>query len=80
MGYAVIIEKRPTSFGAHLPDLPGCVAAAETREHMYALVVQAIEMYVAALYVAALKEEGLPVPIRIRASLWWRTTEVGAPA
>ena len=75
MGYAVIIEKRPTSFGAHLPGLPGCVAAAETREHMYALVVQAIEMYV-----AALKEKGLPVPIRIRASLWWRTTEVGAPA
>ena len=57
MGYAVIIEKGPTSFGAHVPDLPGCVAAAETREDVYALILQAIEMYV-----AALKEEGLPVP------------------
>ena len=57
MGYAVIIEKGPTSFGAHVPDLPGCVAAAETRKEVYALILQAIEMYV-----AALMEEGLPVP------------------
>ncbi len=57
MGYSVIIEKGQTSFGAHVPDLPGCVAAAETREDVYALILQAIEMYV-----AALKEEGLPVP------------------
>ena len=57
MGYAVIIEKGQTSFGAHVPDLPGCVAAAETREDVYALILQAIEMYV-----AALKEEWLPVP------------------
>ena len=60
MGYAVIIEKGPTSFGAHVPDLPGCVAAAETREEVYALILQAIEMYVAALmeYVAALMADG----------------------
>ena len=31
MGYAVIIEKGPNSYGAHVPDLPGCVAAAETK-------------------------------------------------
>ena len=57
MGYAVIIEKGPTSFGAHVPDLPGCVAAAETREEVYSLILRAIEVYV-----AALMEEGLPVP------------------
>ncbi len=57
MGYAVIIEKGPTSYGAHVPDLPGCVAAAETKEEVRSLILEAIT-----LYVEALKEEGLPVP------------------
>ena len=57
MKYAVVIEKGPNSYGAHVPDLPGCVAAAETREEVYTLIREAI-----ALYVKALKEEGLPVP------------------
>ncbi len=30
MRYAVIYEKGPTSYGAYIPDLPGCVAVAET--------------------------------------------------
>lgn len=57
MKYAVVIEKGPNSYGAHVPDLPGCVAAAETREEVYTLIREAI-----ALYVEAMKEEGLPVP------------------
>ena len=57
MGYAVIIEKGPNSYGTHVPDLPGCVAAAETREEVRSLILEAIT-----LYVEALKEEGLPVP------------------
>ena len=57
MKYAVVLEKGPNSYGAHVPDLPGCVAAAETREEVYTLIREAI-----ALYVKALKEEGLPVP------------------
>ena len=32
MKYTVIIEKGLTSYGAYLPDLPGCVAAGESRE------------------------------------------------
>jgi predicted RNase H-like HicB family nuclease len=32
MRYAVITEEGENSFGAYVPDLPGCVAAAETRE------------------------------------------------
>ena len=55
--YAVVIEKGPTSYGAHVPDLPGCVAAAETRDEVCALINEAIE-----LYVEALEEDGLPVP------------------
>ena len=57
MKYAVVIEKGPTSFGAHVPDLPGCVAAGETRDEVCALIREAIE-----LYVAALEEDGLPIP------------------
>ena len=57
MRYAVIIENGPTSYGAHVPDLPGCVAVAETRDEVCALIQKAIE-----LYVEALEEEGLPVP------------------
>ncbi len=55
--YAVVIEKGPTSYGAHVPDLPGCVAAAETREEVCALIREAIQ-----LYVEALEEDCLPVP------------------
>lgn len=30
MRYAVVIEKGETSYGACVPDLPGCVAVAES--------------------------------------------------
>ena len=55
--YAVVIEKGSTSYGAHVPDLPGCVAAAETKEEVCSLIREAIE-----LYVEALEEDGLLVP------------------
>ena len=29
MKYLVIVEEGETSFGAYVPDLPGCVAAAD---------------------------------------------------
>ena len=57
MKYAVVMEKGPTSYGAHVPDLPGCVAAAETREEVCTLIREAID-----LYVEALEEDGHPVP------------------
>ena len=57
MKYAVVIEKGRTSYGAHVPDLPGCVAAAETREEVCALIREAIQ-----LYVEALEKDGLAVP------------------
>lgn len=40
-----------------MPDLPGCVAAAETRDEVCALIREAI-----ALYVETLERDGLPVP------------------
>jgi predicted RNase H-like HicB family nuclease len=45
MQYTVIIEKRPTSYGAYVPDLPGCVALGATREEVEELIKGAIEMH-----------------------------------
>lgn len=55
--YAVIYEKGPTSWGAHVLDLPICVAVGDTLEEVQKLITEAIE-----LYVETLKEEGKPVP------------------
>ena len=57
MTYAVIIEKGPHSYGAQVPDLPGCVAVAETRDEVCSLIMEAM-----AMYVEELKQEGWPVP------------------
>lgn len=46
MQYTIVIEKGPTSYGAHVPELPGCVAAAETREEVSTLIREAIRIYV----------------------------------
>jgi predicted RNase H-like HicB family nuclease len=53
----VIIEKGETSFGAYVPDLPGCVAAAETKEEVLQLIHEAIE-----LHVEGLREDGQTIP------------------
>ena len=57
MRYAVVIEHGPESFGAYVPDLPGCVAAGETREEVVRLIQEAIEFHI-----EGLRREGLPVP------------------
>lgn len=57
MKYAVIIEKGKTSYGAYVPDLPGCVAAGETREEVIRLIHEAIEFHI-----EGLKEDGEIIP------------------
>lgn len=57
MDYVVIIEKGERSYGAYVPDLPGCVAVGETREEAMQLIREAIE-----LHLEALREEGQPAP------------------
>jgi len=57
MRYLVVIEKGATSFGAYVPDLPGCVAAGETRDEVLRLIREAIEFHI-----EGLKQEGQPVP------------------
>ena len=57
MRYMVVIERGDTSWGAHVPDLPGCVAVGETREEVLRLIREAIE-----LHIHGLRQDGLPVP------------------
>lgn len=57
MQYLVIIEKGPTSYGAYVPDLPGCVAVAETEEKVEALIREAIEFHL-----EGMRENGDPIP------------------
>ena len=57
MKYAVVVEQGETSFGAHVPDLPGCVAVAETRNEVLKLIQEAIQFHI-----EGLREDGLPVP------------------
>jgi len=57
MKYTVIVEQGPTSWGAYVPDLPGCIAAAETREEVISLIQAAIEFHIEGLL-----EQGEPIP------------------
>lgn len=38
--YAVVIEKGPTNYGAYGPDLPGCIAVADTVQEVEQLIRQ----------------------------------------
>jgi len=65
MRYTIVIEQGDDSFGAYVPDLPGCVAAASTREEAVKLIHEAIEEHL-----QVLREEGMPVPALH--CLWFR--------
>ena len=55
--YVVVIEKGPTSYGAYMPDLPGCVAVAESEEEVVDLIREA-----AIDHIDMLRQNGEPVP------------------
>ncbi len=44
--YTIIIEDAGTNFAAYVPDLPGCVGAADTVEELEELMRQAIEFHI----------------------------------
>ena len=58
MRYLVIIEKGESSWGAHVPDLPGCIAVAETREEVIELIKEAIDFHL-----EGLRERGESAPV-----------------
>ncbi len=57
MNYAVVIEKGETSYGAYVPDLPGCVAVGETLEEVETLMNEAIQ-----IHLEGMREDELPIP------------------
>ena len=57
MEYAVTLERGPNNYGASVPDLPGCVAAADTREETLELIREGI-----GYHIELMLEDGDPVP------------------
>jgi predicted RNase H-like HicB family nuclease len=55
--YAIVVEEAEGNLAAYVPDLPGCVATAESVEELEQLIREAIE-----LHLAGLAEDGLPIP------------------
>ena len=55
--YAVIYERSTSGWSAWLPDLPGCVAAGESREQVEQLIREAT-----VAHIESLREHGEPVP------------------
>ncbi len=56
-GYAVVIEGSSGSYSAYSPDLPGCVAAAETVDQVKRLMDEAVQMHI-----QGLRDADEPVP------------------
>ena len=58
MKYTIVIEKTEKNYGAYVPDLPGCVAVAETRTGLMKLIREAIK-----LHLESLSESGESIPL-----------------
>lgn len=55
--YMVVVERGATSYGAYVPDLPGCAVVGEEKEEVLELIKEAIELHLEALH-----QQGLPIP------------------
>ena len=58
MEILVVVEKGKASYGAYIPDLPGCVAVGESRRQVMKLIREGIQ-----LHIRAMKEAGEPIPL-----------------
>jgi predicted RNase H-like HicB family nuclease len=69
--FLVVVEKGNSSYGAYVPDLPGCVAVGDSRRQVLKLIREGIE-----LHIQAMRKAGEPVPtptskseiVRVRAA------------
>ena len=57
MRYMVVVEQGPSSFGAYVPDLPGCIAAGSSKQEVLQLIQEAIEFHL-----EGIKGQGASVP------------------
>ena len=68
MKYVVVYEPTPTRCSAYLPDLPGCVAAGETRKETGRLIGEAV-----GFHIYGLRQDNEPIP---DPGAWTQTVEV----
>ena len=59
MRFVILIEPTATGFSAHVPDLPGCVAAGETRDETLQLMREAIGFHLEGM---RLNGDAIPQP------------------
>lgn len=46
MKYTIILEEGTSSYGAFVPDIPGCIAIGKTKEETLQLIKEAIEFHI----------------------------------
>lgn len=56
-GYAIVVERGPTSYGAYVPDLPGCVAVAHTEAEVRKLIREGVH-----IHLEEMRLGGEPIP------------------
>ena len=57
MKYTVVIERTSNNYAAYVPDLPGCVATASTREELLEEIREAVEFHL-----EGMREDGEAIP------------------
>ena len=57
MRFAIVLEKSAGGYGACVPDLPGCVAVAESEAEVREMIREAI-----GFHLQAMREDGEPIP------------------
>ncbi|MBI1756362.1 MAG: type II toxin-antitoxin system HicB family antitoxin [Fimbriimonas ginsengisoli] len=55
--YLVVYSRTSSSWGAHVPDLPGCVAVGDTLDEVRGLISEAL-----AMHLEAMRDAGEPIP------------------
>ena len=57
MKYAIVIERTTSGYSAYVPDLPGCVAAADSYQTTEQLIREAV-----VFHLESLRGDGNPIP------------------
>ena len=55
--YCFVIEKTDNGYSAYVPDLPGCIAAGDTRDETEDLIRDAVKYHL-----EIMREHGEPIP------------------
>ena len=87
MTYEIKIETTANGFSAYVPELPGCVAAASTRQEVERLIHEAITFHLEGLMLRRSIVALAPITARSDVALIWSTentptlfVEIDAPA